>query len=60
MIKTIQGYFKSRGWKRTENMPSTETAQGKFCHEVWNNALSPKIPPSEAMQWLLKQKEEIN
>ncbi len=35
MIKTLEAYFKFRGWKTGNNKPSTKTAIGKFGDEVW-------------------------
>lgn len=60
MIKSLQAYFKFRGWKVSSNKPSDNTAVGKFSYEVWDNALSPKINELDAVQWVLKIKKEIN
>lgn len=60
MIKSLQSYFKFRGWKTSANKPSDNTATGKLSHEVWDNMLSPSVSYLDAVQELLKMKEEIN
>jgi hypothetical protein len=58
MIKSLQAYFKYRGWKVGNNKPSTETAIGKFANEVWSNALTIESDV-EAIKWLMERRTEI-
>jgi len=58
MIKTLEAYFKFRGWKTGNNKPSTKTAIGKFGDEVWKGAFLEK-DDVKAIQWLLSKRQQI-
>lgn len=60
MIKSLQSYFKFRGWKTSANKPSDNTATGKLCHEIWDNILAPNVSELDAVQEILKIKKQIN
>lgn len=56
--KSIESYYKMRGWKVGHNKPSFTTANGKLAYEVWNNVLAVECD-IEAIKYLMAMRQEI-
>ncbi len=56
--KSIESYYKMRGWKVGHNKTSIKTASGKLSHEAWNNMLSVECD-IEAIKYLMAMRQEI-
>lgn len=57
---TLENLFILLGWKKGQSKPSKKTAQGKYCHLMWDNIDNPKVKISDAQMWVVKRKEEVN
>ena len=57
---TLENLFILIGLKKGQSKPSKETAQGKYCHLMWDNIDNPKVKIYDAQMWVAKRKEEVN
>jgi hypothetical protein len=61
MKKTsLHKLFILMGWKVGWGKVSKDTAQGKYCHLMWDMISDPNVSVYEAQMWVAKHKDEVD